>query len=105
MARYRAIVHYNFKKGHEEQGLKFLENELLKKAQQMGCHYIEFLRDERDPTHVVGIGVWGSLEEARQFQSIWDGKEKELARHCMNSPKREFYKLMHVYNEKTKKAA
>ncbi len=50
MSGYRAIVHYHFKKGMEEQGIRFLENELLRKAHQLGVHDIEILFNELEPT-------------------------------------------------------
>ncbi len=102
---YRAFVHYHFKKGMEEEGLKFLNNELLKHAKDYGCHGIELLYNEREPSEVLGIGLWNSLEEAKSFQSLWDKKEKELVRYCTNVPKREFFKIEASYLEKSKKAA
>lgn len=105
MATYRALVHYNFKKGMEEQGMKFVENELIKKAQSYGCHNIEFLQSEHDPSYIIGVGFWNNIEEARRFQSHWDSKEKELIRFCKNTPKREFFKIRAAYAEKLKKAA
>lgn len=105
MENYKAIVHYRFKKGMEQQGLKFLENELLKKAKEMGCHQIEFLQDYRDPTHIIGIGIWNSIEEARDFQAIWEEKEKQLSQYSTSSPHHEFYKIRNHYKEKLKKSA
>jgi len=37
MSKYRAVVHYRFKKGMESKGIQFLENELIKKADTFGC--------------------------------------------------------------------
>ena len=105
MTNYRAIVHYKFKKGQEEQGLKFLESELLKKAQELGCHGIELLQSGRDSSTIVGVGHWNSLEEARKFQALWDAKEHELMRYCQVRPHHEFYKVYSVYAEKQKKVA
>lgn len=105
MLLYRAVVHYNFKKGMEEQGIRFLENELIKKAQEYGCHNIELLHSEQDPSHLIGIGLWHNIEEARRFQSYWNSKEKELGKFCKNSPKREFFKIRATYAEKGRKAA
>ena len=47
-ANYRAIVHYHFKEGMEEKGIQFLENELVKKGRELGCHYIELWQNEKD---------------------------------------------------------
>lgn len=105
MTTYRALVHYNFKKGMEKQGIKFLENELIKKAQELGCHNIELLHSEHDPSYVIGIGHWNNIEEARAFQSHWNSKEKELVSYCRNTPKREFFKIEATYFEKKRKAA
>lgn len=105
MANYRALVHYHFKKGMEEKGIKFLENELLKKAQEYGCHNIELLQNGHDSSYLIGVGLWHSLEEARKFQAVWDSKEKELIQFCTNRPKREFFKVRSVFTEKSKKAA
>lgn len=105
MANYRAIVHYHFKKGMEEKGLKFLETELIKKAQEYGCHGIELWQSEKDHTKLVGIGHWNNIEEARKFQAHWDSKERELMQYCINRPEREFYKIKSTYAEKARKAA
>ncbi len=105
MSNYRAVVHYTFKKGMEEEGLKFLENELVKKGAQYGCHGIELLQNGKDSTTVIGIGYWNDIEEARKFQSAWDKKEKELAKYCTSAPKREFYKIRCNYMEKARKIA
>ncbi len=105
MQKYRAYVHYHFKKGMEESGIKFLETELIKHAAEMGCHNIELWLDEKDHTRLVGTGDWNSLDEARKFQSTWDKKEKELSKFLTNKPEREFYKLRNSYSEKAKKAA
>ncbi|NNM43404.1 MAG: hypothetical protein HKM07_03595 [Chlamydiae bacterium] len=105
MSKYRAFVHYHFKKGMEEKGMKFLENELFKKAQTYGCHGLELLQNEVDSCQVLGIGFWNSLEEAKKFQSVWDSKEKELMEFCERKPNREFCKVRTTYAEKAKKAA
>jgi hypothetical protein len=105
MANYRALIHYKFKKGMEERGIKFLESELLMKATKYGCHQIEILQNELDPTNVIGVGLWHSIEEARKFQSVWEHKEKELLTFCTGSPKREFLKVRFSYQEKSKKVA
>ncbi len=105
MPSFRAIVHYKFKKGMEEQGIKFLENELVKKAQEYGCHGIELWQNGKDATNLVGIGSWNSLEEARTFQSHWDSKEHELMRYCQEKPHREFFKVCSVYAEKQRRVA
>lgn len=105
MGNYRAIVHYHFKKGMEEQGMKFIENELIKKAQGFGCHYVELLQNEKDPTLVVGIATWNDIEDARKFQSLWKTKEKELMRFCSNKPQREFFKIRNNFQEKTRRVA
>ena len=102
---YRAIVHYHFKKGLEEKGIRFLETQLLKRAQEFGCHDIELWASERDPSLIVGMGCWNSLEEARSFQSVWEINEKELLSMCTSAPKREFYRIQKSYSEKTKKVA
>jgi heme-degrading monooxygenase HmoA len=105
MSTYKAIVHYHLKKGMEEQGIKFLENELIKKAAEYGCHGIELWQNDRDPTNFIGTGLWNSLEEARKFQAMWQAKEKELMRYCSGAPTREFYKIRSTYKEKSKRVA
>lgn len=105
MSNYKALVHYHFKKGMEEQGIKFLERELVKKAHQYGCHGIDLLQSEKDPTLLIGVGYWNTIEEARQFQAIWVVKEKELLKFCVDRPVREFYRLRNHFEEKLKKAA
>lgn len=102
---YRAIVHYHLKKGMEGKALKFLENELLKKAKELGCHDIELLQDDKDPLHFIGTGLWNSLNEAKKFQSIWDQKEKEFNEFCTSKPQREFFKIRNHFKEKLRKIA
>ena len=105
MANYRAIVHYHFKKGMEEQAIKFIEKELVKKAQKLGCHFIELLQNEKDHSKFIGIGTWNDIEDARRFQSLWEEKEKELMHFCVNEPEREFFTIRASFQEKTRKAA
>ena len=105
-ANYRVIVHYHFKKGMEEQGIKFLENELFKKGQEFGCHHIELWQNERDKCIVEGVAIWNDLEDAKRFQSRWELKEKEMVnKFCIQTPTREFCKLRTSYSEKMRKAA
>lgn len=105
-SNYRAIVHYHFKRGMEEQGIRFLENELVKKAQEYGCHYVEIWQNEKDHTIVEGVAVWHDIEDARRFQSKWKNKEQELVRKfCEDSPEREFCKIRSIFVEKARKAA
>ncbi len=92
MSQYRAIIHYHFRKGMEEQGMKFFQRELVDKAPELGCQGIELWQSEKDGSYAVGIGAWNSLEDARRFQNLWDQKEKELLRFCIASPKQEFFK-------------
>lgn len=105
MQNYRAVVHYHFKKGMEEQGLKFLVNELVNKAPQYGCHHIELLQDHKDHCNLIGIATWNDIEDARRFQLMWTKKEKEMLHFCTNPPKREFCKLRSTFMEKAKRVA
>lgn len=105
MGNYRALVHYTFKEGSEDQGLKFLEAELIKKAQDYGCHFIELWKNERHPTIVIGVATWESEEDARRFQSKWQQKEKEMMKFSAEEPKREFFILKSTFAERGKKAA
>ncbi len=105
MITYKAVVNYHFKKGMEEQGIKFLENELLKKAQEYGCHGIELLQNDKEGNQFIGLALWNSLQEAKHFQEMWGTKEKELLRFCETPPTRAFYKIRAIYSEKAKKAA
>lgn len=105
-SNYRVIVHYHLKKGMEEQGIQFLENELIKKGQEFGCHYLEIWQNEKDPSIVEGVAVWNDLEDARRFQSKWENKEKELVdKFCTDKPTREFCKIRSTYVEKQSKKA
>lgn len=105
MSKYKAVVHYRFKEGMEEKGLHFLENELLKKADFYGCHSIELLHSEDDPTLLLGIALWNDIQDARRFQAKWATKEQEIVRYCTQSPKREFFKIVSSFTERQKKAA
>lgn len=102
---YRAIVHYYFKKGMEKEGMKYLENELLKAAKAAGAHDIEVWYNEKEPTHVVGMGLWNNLDEARKFQSLWGAKEKELMKYCEKAPHHEIYKVCDEFAKRFGKAA
>ena len=105
MSIYRGIVHYHFRKGLEEKGIKLLEVELFKAAHEFGNHNFDICYDEKEPGHVIGTSWWNSFEEAHRFQKMWQRKEKEILEHCMGEPKREFYKLRKSLFEKTKKVA
>jgi hypothetical protein len=105
MHNYRAIVQYHFKKGMEAEGIRFLENELIKKAKEYGCHTIELCHCERDPTLLIGIASWDNLEEAKRFQSTWGAKEREIMRFCSAAPHHEFFRLQSSYKERAPKAA
>lgn len=105
MSQYRSIVYYHFKKGMEEQGMKYFEKEFLNKAEEYGCHGIEMWRNEADHSYVVGIGAWNSMDDVRRFQDVWDVKEKELLRFCTKTPKRELFKTNSRMEERSRKAA
>ncbi len=102
---YRAIVHYHFKKGQEKEGLKYLEDELAKAAKAAGCKDIEVWYSERESGHVIGMGLWDSLDDARKFQSKWEAKEKELMKYCSEKPHREIYHVCSDFAKKCGKAA
>ena len=103
MGNYKAIVHYHFKEGMEDKGIEFLESELLKKADSLGCHHIELLHSENNPCYLLGIASWNDIQDARRFQAKWAIKERELLRYCTGSPKREFFKIASEFNEKQRK--
>ncbi len=102
MAQYQILVHYHFKKGMEEEGLRFLETELLKHAKEYGCHYLEICQSEKSPSEVLGLAIWNSLDEAKRFQSKWVEKENKLISFCTNPPEREVYNIRSTYMEKEK---
>ena len=105
MGDYRSIVHYKFKKGMETKGLELLKRELIDKAKAYGCHSIELLQNDKNPSTIVGIAIWNSLDDARRFQTLWQEKEKELSKLCTESPIREFFKCTSHYLEGAKKVA
>lgn len=100
MSSFRALIQYHFKKGMEEQGIKFFENELIKKAKQYSCHHIELLSDEKDHSFYMGIAEWKNFDEAKKFQKQWESKEKEMMKFCSKEPTRHFCKMRASYNEK-----
>jgi heme-degrading monooxygenase HmoA len=102
---YKAIVQYHFKKGEEEKGYKLLEQGLNKLSSEKGCQSIELLRNEKHPSRVIGIAVWDSIEDARDFQTKWQSKEDEISQHCETRPHHEFLKCCTVFGEKKRKAA
>lgn len=105
MSKYRAIVQYRFKEGMEEKGLRFLENELVKKGDSFGCHGIEILHSEDDPTYVVGIALWNDIQDARRFQAKWATKEHEMGHFLATAPHRAFFKIATTFTEKQRKVA
>jgi quinol monooxygenase YgiN len=106
MTKYKAVVHYHFKNGVQNQGIQFLEKELIKNAENYGCHQIEILHSEEDPTHVIGLALWNDIEDARHFQAKWVTKEHELvSKLCIEPPRREFFKIASSYVEKSRRAA
>jgi len=105
-ANYRVIVHYHLKKGTEEQAIQFLENELINKGKDFGCHYIELWQKEKDPSILEGVAVWNDLEDAKRFQSMWETKENEFVnKFCSDKPAREFCKIRSIFMEKSAKRA
>lgn len=105
MHMYRAIVHYHFKKGQEKEGMRFLEDELAKAAKAAGSGELEVWYSERESEHVIGMGIWNSLDDARRFQSTWESKEKELMKFCTEKPHREVYRVCDSFAKKYGKAA
>jgi hypothetical protein len=105
MGSYRAVVQYHFKKGMEEQGIRYLENELFKKAHSLGCHHIELLQDEKDHSFFIAVAEWNHFDEAKKFQSHFEKIEKELMRFCSKTPTRHFCKVHFEHVEKSKKVA
>jgi len=97
---YEVVVHYTFKKGMEEKGVRFLETELVKHAQELGCHTVLICQNERHPNDVCGIAAWNSIDEARNFQSRWAEKEKTLISYCSGEPRRDVWKIRSSFKEK-----
>lgn len=105
MSEYRVVAHYHFKKGMETEGIKFLENEILKKSRNLGCHDLEIWQDEKDPLHFIGVGIWSSLQKAKEFQSQYTQSEKMLMKFLTEMPKRDMYRIEQRWVEKEKRAA
>lgn len=105
MSHYRAIIHYHFKKGLEERGMRLCQKELVNKAQELGCHSIELWRNERDPAYVIGIAAWVSIEDVRRCQALWDMKEQEILRYCTHSPKRDFFQVAAIDVDRSMRVA
>lgn len=105
MAKYKALVHYHFKKGQEEKAFKLLQNELNKLPSIQGCSGMELLHNEKDPSRAVGITIWESIDDARDFQTLWNETEKEITLFCDERPHHQFFKITTVQLGKGKKAA
>jgi heme-degrading monooxygenase HmoA len=93
MGTFKAIVSYHFKEGQEKAGYQLLEKEITKQTNTPGCSGFELLQNEKDPTRVMGIGTWNSLEDARQFQTKWQQIEKELNKLSEERPHHEFFSV------------
>lgn len=102
---YRAIATYYFKKGLEDQGMKFIEAELFAHARAWGCQDIEWMQDEKDPSHWISTGVWSNLNDAIKFQNLINSQAPNLSKYCTVTPKREIYKIKHVAFERGRKVA
>lgn len=105
MTHYKAVVHYHFKKGKENQGRKFVEDELLKAASHCGCHNIEFCQDEKDSCHFVGMGTWDNMNDWKKFHKVWKVNEARLMELCEHHPHRDVYKIETSTKRKGRKAA
>ena len=105
MSRYRVIVHYYVKPGMEEKLKAFLEENLLKAAIELGCEDAEYLRDENDPSHFIGTGLWESISVCLDFHSQWEGLREEVLKMCTKEPVREFYAIDKHYDTKSIRAA
>jgi len=105
MSQFRAIVHYHFKKGHEEEGIKYLEEHLTKEISRHGGHHIEIFRDESQHGNVIGIAEWNNVDEAKKFQKYFSAIENEMSRFLSDKPSHHFYKLHWQHMPKIKKAA
>jgi quinol monooxygenase YgiN len=105
MSECRVVAHYHFKKGMEREGLKFIENEVLKKAKERGCHDIEIWQNEKNPLHFVAVGIWSSAQKAQEFQSEYTHVEKMLMKFLTEMPKRDFYRVEQRWAEREKRAA
>lgn len=105
MSSYRVIVHYHVKPGMEGKLKSFLENNILKPAQDLGCLDPEYMHDENDPSHFIGTGIWDSMEKCQNFHMKWEGLKEELLQYCAEEPYREIYCIDNRYPNKSKRAA
>lgn len=92
-SRCRVLVHFNFKKGSEEKGLKMIEKDIFELLEQKGCLGLELFQDAENPTHIYYSADWNSIEEAKRAQKEWEDVIATITNLCTSTPKREFYNL------------
>ncbi|MFZ4100292.1 MAG: hypothetical protein ACOYKZ_08225, partial [Chlamydiia bacterium] len=91
MSAFPVIVHYHFKKGLEKEGLQHLMSVLRDKATELGGQNLGLWQSDQDPTHVMGMGWWDSLEDSNRFQAYWNSQMGQLSKYLASPPVRECY--------------
>ena len=90
---FRAMTHYYLKEGKVKEGIEFIEKEIVAKAAEMGCHDLNLIQQQNMLNHVIGEGIWETLEEAKKFTPELEEKLEQLSSFCQTPPKREMYKI------------
>ena len=81
----RLIASRRFKKGHEKEGQRLLE-QLLAKSPQAGFAHAELLHDEADPQYWVVTGTWNSIEARNQWVRAHTDEFAAIDRQCKDKP-------------------
>jgi len=105
MPKFRVIIHCDLKRGMEDEVMDLVRQQFIKKATDLGCHDIEFLISDENPSHIIVSGIWDNIEDAKKFQPYWRENQADLLRLCTTTPKRELFEVKPAQSPRMKKAA
>jgi len=69
-----AILECHFKPGQVDAGIDWLRRNLVATRAFDGCLAVEVLKDSDDPSRVVALEHWASLEHDRAYRVWRDGE-------------------------------
>lgn len=93
MTAYRGIIHYQFKPGKEEEGLRFIETEFFRYALECGAREVEVFAVEGNRSYAVSTAVYNDMNAANKFKAFFESHKDKLMQFCLSMPKREILKL------------
>lgn len=92
MNKHYMMMEFQFNKGMESDGMKFMNTEMKPMINKMGGLEIKVFQDEMNPMIHMMMIHWNNMAKMKQFKMEWMKMEHKFKKHCSHMGEMEMYK-------------